>query len=83
MIGLQEQATFVLSVILDLGLVVRVPDYRYRGPSSIPELPDFLRIVGLERGPRSLVRTTEELFGRKSSGSGLDSREYCRRDPSC
>jgi hypothetical protein len=37
--------------------------------------------VGLERGPLSLVSTTEELLGRKSSGSGIESREYCRRDP--
>jgi hypothetical protein len=29
--------------------------------------------VGLERGPLSLVSTTEELLGRKSSGSGLES----------
>jgi hypothetical protein len=32
--------------------------------------------VGLERGPLSLVSTTEELLGRTSSGSGLESREY-------
>jgi hypothetical protein len=38
--------------------------------------------VGLERGPLSLVSTIEELFGRKSSGSGLESRECCYRDPS-
>jgi hypothetical protein len=38
--------------------------------------------VGLERGPLSLVSTTEELLGRKSSGSGLESREYDRWDPS-
>jgi hypothetical protein len=38
--------------------------------------------VGLERGPLSLVSTTEELLGRKSSGSGLQNREYGRRDPS-
>jgi hypothetical protein len=38
--------------------------------------------VGLERGPLSLVSTTEELLERKSSGSGLESREYGRRDPS-
>jgi hypothetical protein len=37
--------------------------------------------VGLERGPLSLVSTTEELLGRKSSGSGLESREYDRGDP--
>jgi hypothetical protein len=30
--------------------------------------------VGLERGPLSLVSTTEELLGRNSSGSGLENR---------
>jgi hypothetical protein len=38
--------------------------------------------VGLERGPLSLVSTTEELLERKSSGSGLERREHGRRDPS-
>jgi hypothetical protein len=38
--------------------------------------------VGLERGPLSLVITIEELLERKSSGAGLEIREYCRRDPS-
>jgi hypothetical protein len=38
--------------------------------------------VGLERGSLSLVSTTEKLLGRKSSGSGLENREYGRRDPS-
>jgi hypothetical protein len=37
--------------------------------------------VGLEQGPLSLVSTIEELFGRNSSGSSLESREYGRRDP--
>jgi hypothetical protein len=37
--------------------------------------------VRLKRGPLRLV-TTEELFERKSSGSGLESREYGRRKPS-
>jgi hypothetical protein len=36
--------------------------------------------VGLERGPHSLVSTIEELLGRNNSGSGLESREYGRRD---
>jgi hypothetical protein len=36
--------------------------------------------VGLERGPLRLVSTTEELLGRKSSDSGLESREYGCRD---
>jgi hypothetical protein len=38
--------------------------------------------VGLERGPLSLVSTTEELLGRHSSGSGLEIREYDHRDSS-
>jgi hypothetical protein len=41
----------------------------------------FWELVVLERGPLSLMRKTEELLGRKSSGSGLESREYGRRDP--
>jgi hypothetical protein len=32
--------------------------------------------VGLERGPLSLVSTIEELLERKSSGSGLKSRDF-------
>jgi hypothetical protein len=44
-------------------------------------LPDFLRVVGLERGPLSFVSAIEELLGRKRSGSGLENREYGRRDP--
>jgi hypothetical protein len=38
--------------------------------------------MSLERGPLSLVSTIEELLGRKSSGSGLEIRDYGRRDPS-
>jgi hypothetical protein len=37
--------------------------------------------VGLERGPLSLVSTTEELLERKNSGSGLEGREYGTGDP--
>jgi hypothetical protein len=40
----------------------------------------LLKVVGLERGPLSLVSTNEELLGRKSSGSGLEIREYGCRD---
>jgi hypothetical protein len=42
----------------------------------------FCEVVGLERGTLSLVSTTEELLERKRSGSGLEIREYGRRDPS-
>jgi hypothetical protein len=38
--------------------------------------------VDLERGPLSLMSTIEELFGRKSSVSGLEKLNYGRRDPS-
>jgi hypothetical protein len=41
----------------------------------------FWEVVGLERGPLSLVSTIEELPERKSSGSGLENRDYGRRDP--
>jgi hypothetical protein len=37
----------------------------------------FWEVVSLDRGPPSLVsKTTEELLVRKSSGSGLESRDY-------
>jgi hypothetical protein len=36
----------------------------------------FWEVVGLERSPLSLVSTAEELLGRKSSGSGLENRDY-------
>jgi hypothetical protein len=38
-------------------------------------------VVGLERGPVSLMSTTEELLGRNSMGSGLENREYGRGGP--
>jgi hypothetical protein len=42
----------------------------------------FWEVVSLERGPLSLVSTTDELLGRKSSGSCLETREYGRRNSS-
>jgi hypothetical protein len=47
------------------GLVVRVLGYRSRGPGSIPGNTEKKKVVGLERGPLSLVSTTEELLDRK------------------
>jgi hypothetical protein len=41
----------------------------------------FWEVVGLERGPLNLVSTTEELLGRKKSGSGQENRDYSCRDP--
>jgi hypothetical protein len=40
------------------------------------------KVVGLERGPLSLVSTNEELLDKKSSGSCLENREYGRRNSS-
>jgi hypothetical protein len=42
----------------------------------------FWDVVGLEWVSLSLLSTIEELLGRKSSGSGLENRDYVRRDPS-
>jgi hypothetical protein len=39
--------------------------------------------VGLERGPLSLVSTTEELLGRNSSGPSLENSEYSHGDLLC
>jgi hypothetical protein len=64
-------------------LVVRVPGFRSRGSGSIPGATKFFwEIAGIEWGPLSFVSTIEELLERKSSGSGLENREYGRRDPS-
>jgi hypothetical protein len=46
------------------GLVVRVLGYRSGGTGSIPGTTRK-KVVGLKRGPLSLVSTTEELVDRK------------------
>jgi hypothetical protein len=46
------------------GLVVRVLNYRCRGPGFDSRALQK-KVVGLERGPLSLVSTTEELLDRK------------------
>jgi hypothetical protein len=66
----------------------RGPPLWYSGQSSWLQIQRSLvrfpalqkKVVGLERGPLSLVSATEELLGSNSSGSGLESREYGRRD---
>jgi hypothetical protein len=47
------------------GLVARVIGYRFGGPGSIPGSTRKKKVVGLERGPLSLVSTIEELLDRK------------------
>jgi hypothetical protein len=47
-------------------LVVRVPGYRSRGPEfDSRRYQIFWKVVGLERGPLSLVRIIAELLERK------------------
>jgi hypothetical protein len=70
-------------LLWNVSILVGVPGYRSRDPGSIHGATRFFwEVVGLERGPLSLVSTTEEILGRKSSGSGLESRKYSSRDPS-
>jgi hypothetical protein len=66
-IGLRRWFIRITITILDdplFGLVVRVLGYRYGGPGSIPGTTRK-KVMGLERGPLSLVSTTEELLDRK------------------
>jgi hypothetical protein len=59
-----------------------VSGYRSRGPGFDPQrFQIFWEAVGLERGPLSLVSTTEELLGRNSNSSGQENREYGRGNP--
>jgi hypothetical protein len=46
-------------------LVVRVLGYRSGGPGSISGTTRKEKVLGLERGPLSLVGKTEELIDRK------------------
>jgi hypothetical protein len=55
------------SVDRPCGLVIRVRGYRSRGPGSIPGASRF-------SVKQSFTIIIEELFGRKSSGSGIESR---------
>jgi hypothetical protein len=63
--------------------VASVPGYRSRGPGSIPGATRFSEKQWVwNGGPLSLMIAIEELLERISSGSGLESREYGRRDSS-
>jgi hypothetical protein len=62
--------------------VVRVPGHRSWGPGSVPCATRFFwKVMSLERGPLSLVSTIEELLVINSNDSGLENRDYGRRDP--
>jgi hypothetical protein len=63
-------------------LVVRVPGYRSRGPGfDSRRYQIFWQVVGLERGPLSLVRITEELLEWKSRRFGLENLINGRGNP--
>jgi hypothetical protein len=47
-----------------------------------PRYQIFWEVVGLERGPLSLVSKIEELLERECKGSGLENREYSHKDES-
>jgi hypothetical protein len=69
---------FLLFIIY---LTATVPGYRPRGSGFDSRCYQiFWEVVGLERGPLSLVSTLEELLGIKNSDSGLEIREYGRRE---
>jgi hypothetical protein len=52
-------------------------------PVSIQGATRVLRSSGSGTGSTQPLSTTEELLGRKSSGSDLENREYSHRDPLC
>jgi hypothetical protein len=62
---------YVLHIVITdrlCGLVVRVLGYRSGGPGLIPGTTREKKVVDLERGPLSLVSTTEKLLDRKVAG---------------
>jgi hypothetical protein len=64
--------------------VVQSSEFLATDPEVLGSIPGTTRkkVVCLERGPLSLASTTVELLGRNNSGSGLENREYGRRDSS-
>jgi hypothetical protein len=62
-LSLQELTSPTQEIDRLCGLVVTVLGYRSGGPGSIPGTTKT--VVDLERGPLSLVSTTEELLDRK------------------
>jgi hypothetical protein len=72
----------LLHEVSNKGLVVSVPGYRTRGQGPISGATRFSEKNWCETGSTSHVSITEELHGRKISGSGLENREYVRSDPS-
>jgi hypothetical protein len=68
----QDQKEHNMDIDCLCGLVVRVPGYRSRGSEfNSRRYQIFWEVVGLERGPLSLVKIFEKLF-QGNSGSGLE-----------
>jgi hypothetical protein len=75
----QKMATFMTTAVrtsnpTGSGFLATDPEVRVR----FPVLPDFLRSSGSGTGSTQ----PRELIWRESSGSGLENKEYGRRDPS-
>jgi hypothetical protein len=62
------------------GLVVTVPGYRSRGPGFDSRCYHW-EVVGLKRGPLSLVKIIEELLDGKVAAPVLKAEINCRGDP--
>jgi hypothetical protein len=58
------------------GLMDRVYGYIHRSGFDSRRYQIFWVVVGLERGPLSLLATIEELLERKSNGFGLEDQDY-------
>jgi hypothetical protein len=71
----------VMNLRIPLNAGKRSSGYTIDGLSNSSQF-HRVSLVGLERDPLSLVSTIEEILERKSSGSGLGSREYSHSDPS-
>jgi hypothetical protein len=61
-IRITETGGFIRNVV---GLVVRVPWLQFRRPGFDSRHYQKKKVVGLERGPLSLISTAEELVDRK------------------
>jgi hypothetical protein len=76
------QNKFMVEIICDFNVLFYDAVFRLQRPGfDSRRYQVFWEVLGLERGPLSLESTIEELLERKSSGSGLENREYGRRDP--
>jgi hypothetical protein len=66
------------------GLVIKVPGYRSKDPGIDSRHYQILwEVVGIKRGPLSLVNITEKLLEWKSSGFGSRKPRLMTVDPLC